>query len=82
MSLKRTLGGAILGACLINVTPVLAQSMYGPQYSYGPSSDYDSTHKPPEDWSDQRHRKHSQYGNLARQCVVDPAGRGRSCDYY
>jgi hypothetical protein len=82
VSLKRTLGGAILGACLINVTPVLAQSVYGPQYSYGPPSNYDSTHKPPGNWPERRPHKHSHHGDVAKQCLVDPAGRERSCDYY
>ncbi len=60
-------------ACLINVTPVLAQSVHGPQYSYGPPSNYDSTHKPPGNWPERRPHKHSHHGDVAKQCLVDPA---------
>lgn len=80
MILKATLTVAVISMPVIGVCPAItanAQSVYGPQYSYGPPSNFDTTHKPPEDWADQRKQRQARY------CAVDPeAGHGQPCDYY
>jgi hypothetical protein len=66
MMLKSTLTVAVISIPVIGVWPANAQSVYGPQYSYGPPSNFDTTHIPPKDWADQRKQRQAKY------CAVDP----------